>query len=104
KAWARIEADPQRLGVALERVLKDGRMLCLYYQGRGMSIGISPNASDLTFEVTYDYFHAKWYAWRAALGWDEEGEPEDWCRAKGVLDAVYRRRPEGDASKEYVAP
>lgn len=104
KARARLEAEPNSVGVALERVLKDGRVLYLYYQGRGMSIGISRNASDLTFEATYDYFHAKWYGWRAALGWDGEGEPEDWCRARRDGDSAYRRRPEGDPARECVAP
>lgn len=36
-------------------------------------------------------------AWRAALGWDGEGEPEGWYRHNDT----GRRRPGGDASKEY---
>lgn len=37
-------------------------------------------------------------AWRAAIGWDGEGEPEGWYRHP----ESGRRRPGGDASKEYV--
>lgn len=36
-------------------------------------------------------------AWRAALGWDGEGEPEGWYRHP----ESGRRRPGGDAAKEY---
>jgi hypothetical protein len=35
-------------------------------------------------------------AWKAALGWDGEGEPEGWYRHPDT----GRRRPGGDASKE----
>jgi hypothetical protein len=37
-------------------------------------------------------------AWRAALGWDGEGEPEGWYRHPHT----GRRRPGGDAAKEHV--
>jgi hypothetical protein len=37
-------------------------------------------------------------AWRAALGWDGEGEPEGWSRHP----ATGRRRPDGDAKREFV--
>lgn len=36
-------------------------------------------------------------AWRAALGWDGEGEPEGWYRHPGT----GRRRPNGDAAREH---
>ncbi len=36
-------------------------------------------------------------AWRAAPGWDGEGEPEGWYRHP----ETGRRRPGGDAAKEY---
>ena len=36
-------------------------------------------------------------AWRAALGWDGEGEPEGWYRHPDS----GRRRPDGDPAKEY---
>lgn len=37
-------------------------------------------------------------AWRAALGWDGEGEPDGWYRHP----FTGRRRPCGDASKQVV--
>lgn len=37
-------------------------------------------------------------AWRAALGWDGQGEPEGWYRHA----RSGRRRPGGDASKEHI--
>ncbi len=36
-------------------------------------------------------------AWKAALGWDGEGEPEGWYRHPDT----GRRRPDGDPQKEY---
>jgi hypothetical protein len=39
-------------------------------------------------------------AWRAALGWNGEGDPEGWYRHP----ASGRRRPEGDPTKEFVRP
>jgi hypothetical protein len=36
--------------------------------------------------------------WRAALGWDGEGEPEGWYRHP----QSGRRRPDGDPTKEFV--
>ena len=37
-------------------------------------------------------------AWRAALGWNGEGEPEGWYRHPDT----GRRRPGGDPAQEYV--
>ena len=37
-------------------------------------------------------------AWKAALGWDGEGEPEGWYRHPDS----GRRRPGGDPAKEHV--
>lgn len=37
-------------------------------------------------------------AWRAALGWDGEGEPEGWYRHP----QTGRRRPGGDPAQEHV--
>lgn len=95
--------DPERWW-AYRRDLKDGRVMYLHYQGRGMSIGFSRNATTCTFDATYDYFHSANEGWRAALGWDGEGEPDGWCRARRDGDTAYRRRPDGDATKEFEAP
>jgi len=37
-------------------------------------------------------------AWRAALGWDGQGEPDGWYRHPGT----GRRRPGGDPAQERV--
>lgn len=37
-------------------------------------------------------------AWRAALGWDGDGEPEGWYRHPDT----GRRRPDGDPLREFV--
>lgn len=81
----------------------DGRVLYLFYQGSGMTIGISQNDQDFGYQDIYNYFHNPHAAWVAALGWDGEGEPEGWSRAKNINASKFRRRPDGDPSKEYEA-
>lgn len=102
EAHAAIDAKTQWW--AHRRTLKDGRVMYLFYQGRGMSIGISSDAHTRAFDETFDYFHSGYEGWKAVLGWDEEGEPDGWCRAKGPHATKYRRRPDGDATHEYEAP
>lgn len=40
-------------------------------------------------------------AWAAIHDWDGEGEPDGWDRAKVGGEPEWRRRPDGDASREF---
>lgn len=81
------------------RPLGDGRAVFLL----PMTFG---NTRIAIGDVDADYFDDGWcyqhsendLAWRAALGWDGEGEPDGWYRHPDT----GRRRPGGDPAKEYV--
>lgn len=81
------------------RPLGDGRAVFL----RPMLLGNLRLAIGEVGALWYDdgwCYQAAQYdeAWRAALGWDGEGEPEGWYRHPDT----GRRRPDGDPSKEVV--
>jgi hypothetical protein len=82
------------------RVLGDGRMLHLLVWGGGgvqLSVGMGGGTYDDTWIYDRETYHA---GWRAAIGWDGQGEPEGWYRHV----QSGRRRPGGDAAKEFVRP
>lgn len=81
------------------RVLATGMVLhLLRWSGAGLQLSIGWN--DGVYLATWNYEATATDAgWRAALGWDGEGEPEGWYRGPGG-----RRRPDGDPSKEFVRP
>ncbi len=83
------------------RGLGDGRCVWLVpLFAAGLRLGIGPKGDDC-FDATWDYpFELADAAWRAAIGWDGEGEPEGWYRC----NQTGRRRPGGDAAQEYVYP
>ncbi len=78
--------------------LADGRMLALLpWNGAGYQLSLG--SFGLGWDDTWIYLaemHAA--AWRAALGWDGEGEPEGWYRHP----ASGRRRDDGDPRMEYI--
>lgn len=87
-----------------KRRLPDGRVLYLMPLLTGNRLGISRDAETCTFEDVWDYprdvdgcsfIDA---GWRAALGWDGEGEPEGWYRHP----QSGRRRPDGTPGSEHV--
>jgi hypothetical protein len=81
------------------RVLASGMVLhLLRWGGAGLQLSIGWN--DGVYTATWNYEAiAQDAGWRAALGWDGEGEPEGWHRGPGG-----RRRPGGDPAKEFVRP
>jgi hypothetical protein len=101
--WTRIEAteawrvDPDRWWL-VRRDLPDGRRLWLHPMLFGnLRLSLGPR-EGVTFDENYCYHDAE-AAWRAALEWSGEGEPSGWIRH---IESA-RRRPEGDAAREYVA-
>src|SRR5262245_7028281 len=83
----------------LVRALPDGRQLTLlHWRAAGLQLSVG-RGGFYTDTWIYDAEQGLTEAgWRAALGWDGEGEPEGWWRHV----QSGRRRPEGDANKEYV--
>ncbi len=82
------------------RVLDDGRVLYLWPMlGNNLRISLSRDLDDKGFHSNYCY-HDTREAWRNAIGWDGEGDPEGWVRHIETA----RRRPDGDPEREYVNP
>jgi hypothetical protein len=79
--------------------LDDGRgvfLLPLFHGGARLGIGDFDSAElDDVWDYRAEDIEA---AWRAALGWDGEGEPEGWYRHPHT----GRRRPDGTAASEVV--
>jgi hypothetical protein len=106
---AQLIEEPSTLAV---RELPDGRVLASRVKLNGPELTIS-RPEDLTVGIVSD-------AWEYAYGsggyptindavravhnafvdWDGEGEPAGWTRHQ----SSGRRRPAGDARKEYVRP
>lgn len=96
EGWTHRIGGAEHLNV---RELGDGRAVYLRDLLFGaLQVGLGELGSDSYAEV-WDYPAAQTdAAWRAALGWDGAGEPEGWYRHL----RTGRRRPGGDASKQYV--
>jgi hypothetical protein len=96
---AYTEGNPDRWWLH-RRILADGRVLYLQPMlGGNLRVSLSQDVDDCGFHTNY-CFHDHGAAWRAALGWDGDGDPEGWVRHI----ETGRRRPEGDAAREYVNP
>lgn len=86
------------------RALPDGRVIYLVPLLTGNQLAVSHDALTQTFDNTWQYpFHLYGRSfidssWRAALGWDGDGEPEGWYRH----DRSGRRRPDGTPESEHV--
>jgi len=79
------------------RVLADGRVLYLQAMlGSNKRISLSRDEHDMGFHSNY-CFHDSQEAWRNAIGWDGEGDPGGWVRHI----ETGRRRPDGEADREY---
>lgn len=102
-------ARAQRVGSAARRaggeylftrVLADGRVLALLpWRAAGVQLSVGLGDGYYTDSWIYDAEQGLDDAgWRAALGWDGDGEPQGWYRHV----QSGRRRPEGDPAREYV--
>lgn len=90
-----VERDPEE-GVLHRRTLPDGRIVDLsqmLYTWR-LSVGLK---GDLYYDDQWCY-ETQLRAMHAMVAWDGEGEPAGWHRHP----SSGRRRPGGDAAKEYV--
>ncbi len=86
------------ISLPLNRNLDDGRVLYVYPLTFGRArLGISPNAESGVFDDVWDYDDME-AAVAAMHEWDGQGDPEGWMRHP----STGRRRPDGDASKEYI--
>jgi hypothetical protein len=95
--WAARRAGGEYL---FARVLADGRLAYLL-EWRVGGVQLSVGLGDGYFSNTWIYDVEQADAgWRAALGWDGEGEPDGWYRHP----QSGRRRPGGDPAKEFVRP
>lgn len=84
----------------LERWLGDGRLLqLLRWRSGGVQLSVGLGDGFYTDTWIYDCEQAD-DGWRAALGWDGQGEPEGWYRHP----QSGRRRPDGDPAREFVRP
>jgi len=83
------------------RDLGDGRCVWLMAMFGGnlrLAVGVK---GSIYFDDGWCYqAEQRMAAWRAAIGWDGEGEPEGWYRHP----ETGRRRPGGDEAQEYVYP
>lgn len=79
--------------------LPDGRAVSLLpWNGAGYQLAIGMLGSGFHDDTWYYLAEMSDAAWRAALGWDGEGEPEGWFRHP----ASGRRRDDGDPRMEYI--
>lgn len=93
--WAAHRAGADYL---YARRLGDGRNLVLI-RWRAGGVQLSTGYGNGVFDDTWIYDVEQADAgWRAAIGWDGEGEPEGWYRHP----QSGRRRPDGDPAKEFV--
>jgi hypothetical protein len=94
--WAARRAGADYL---FARVLGDGRAVYLLDMAMGNARLVIGDAGSMYYDDGWCYQRDESdAAWRAALGWDGEGEPDGWSRHP----ETGRRRPGGDATKEYV--
>lgn len=97
---AAYHRDPEHHWWLHRRELPDGRIVHLQAMISGnLRVSLTLDASDCWFDKVYCY-HDHHAAWRAALGWNGEGDPEGWYRDP----KTGRRRPDNTPESEYVAP
>lgn len=92
-----LEQFSQLEGVVAPKLLPDGRVAFLYRLMFTCAVCVGPLA-DGCYDDRWCY-HSE-VAARAALdAWDGTGEPQGWHRHP----FSGRRRPDGDAAREYVS-
>jgi hypothetical protein len=80
------------------RQIAPGQFLFVYgWRAYGLQLAVGMGDGYFSDSWIYDV-EQRQAGWRAALGWDGQGEPEGWYRHP----QSGRRRPEGDPSREFV--
>lgn len=99
-----MNRDPAVQWWLYRRELPTGLVLFIFdvFQGFRIGLGKSDSAVD-GFCTVIDYADVK-AAWRTALGWNGEGDPEGWVRLVQFGAGEARRRPDGTPASEYAAP
>lgn len=98
KATGGFDIHPGRAGAVFERMLEDGRTVTVYPMtyDKGRVLLSEDDSSIYALDAwCYDSVPA---AIAAVEEWDGEGEPQGWFRHPDS----GRRRPDGDAEREYV--
>lgn len=92
--------DTLREGALWQRDLEDGRQLCVYPRMYNAILTIG-RADDERGYMTHYCYESPAQAKVAGEAWDPavETEPDGWFRHS----ATGRRRPNGDAAREYVS-
>jgi hypothetical protein len=104
RAAQAVAEEARALGNSLlyARVIPYGVLHLLPWRAGGLQLSVGHSLTG-TYDDTWIYdaeqgaFEA---GWRAAIGWDGDGEPEGWTRHV----QSGRRRPEGDPAREYEQP
>ena len=99
----RLFKAPDAADHVYERQLADGRWLYadFLFLGR-VQIGLSLPGQLDQYDETWIYEDVS-RGLQTAVNWNGEGEPEGWVRWTNGRE-LARRRPGGDASKEFRAP
>lgn len=86
-------------GYFARRVLPDGRMLGCLRLIYTTKLVVASRVGSYTYDDGWCY-DGPLRAVAAMAEWDGEGEPDGWHRHP----STGRRRPDGDAAREYVSP
>ena len=95
-------SDPiTREGAIYQRALGDGREVCVIPKIYTISLTVG-QVGDLSGYTTHYCYKSPIEAVMEAASWDPaiDAEPSGWFRNP----QTGRRRPDGDPSKEYIAP
>lgn len=96
---AAYHADGEKHWWLHRRVLDDGRVVFLMQMlGQNLRLAVSPDEQAQWFTDQIYCYHDHDAAWRAALGWNGQGDPEGWYKHP----PSGRRRPDGTVDSEYV--
>lgn len=86
-------------GYSHPKVLPRGRIavVCRFLTTDAILL-MTADGAELGYEDRWCYVHDR--AFRALQAWNGEGEPQGWHRHP----RTGRRRPDGDAKREYINP
>ena len=99
----RLFKAPEAADHIYERQLVDGRWLFADFLCFGrVQIALSSDPATLSYEESWIYEDVS-QGLQTAVNWNGEGDPEGWVRWTNGREPA-RRRPGGDAAKEFRAP